>query len=110
MFFINSVKVSAINSYGYTLKVCTEVLGQGLTTQLLKIFKIIRIATPILLLVLIAKDLLSAVGQSKEDEMKKAIGLIVKRIIAAVLIFFIPTIVTLILNLIGWSSGTCGIS
>lgn len=109
MFFINSIKVNAVNSYGYTLKVCTEVLGQSFTEVLLDIFKIIRIVTPILLLVLIAKDLLSAVGQSKEDEMKKAIGLIVKRIIAAVLIFFIPTIVTLILNLIGWSSGTCGI-
>ena len=72
------------------------------------IFTVIRIAVPILLIVLIAKDLLTATTAGKEDEMKKAQASAIKRIIIAVIIFFLPSLINLIAGLAG-ITGTCGI-
>ena len=61
--------------------------------------KYIRIFVPILLLVLVATDFLKAAFSSTEDAMKKTQAKTIKRIVIAVIIFFVPTIVNLILNL-----------
>lgn len=89
------------------LKMCSEVLGEGVTKNVEYVFFAIRIATPILLIVLISKDMVSAVASQKEDDIKKAVSNAIKRIIAGIIIFFIPTIITLIINLIGKDYG-CG--
>ena len=60
---------------------------------------IFRIAIPILLIVFGAIDLGKAVIASKEDEIKKATGSLVRRAIAAVVIFLLPTIVTFLIGL-----------
>lgn len=61
---------------------------------------VFKIAIPILLIVFGIIDLGKAVIASKEDEIKKATGSLVRRAIAAVVIFLLPTIVTFIMGLV----------
>lgn len=61
----------------------------------------IRIFVPILLIILGAVDFGSAVLSQEQDALKKNGSKFVKRCIAAIAIFFVPTIVKLLLNLPG---------
>lgn len=95
---------------GYTAEECRKlVLGEELAEILDNIFTFILIAVPILTIVLIIKDMVSAVAASKEEDMKKAQKNAIFRIIIAVAICLLPVIVNTVLNLVGFTSGTCGI-
>ena len=81
------------------------------TTGLLSVFGVvgniisfIKIAVPIILILMGSIDLTKAVMASKDDDIKKAQSTLIKRAIIGVVIFFIPTIVTLLLNLINQNS------
>ncbi len=63
------------------------------------IFPIIQIGIPILLIVMGSIDLGKAVMSSDDKEIKGATGKLIKRAIAAVAVFFVTTIVTLLMNL-----------
>ena len=54
-------------------------------------------------------DFIKAIVSEKDDEMKKAQGHFVKRLIAAALIFIIPFIIEFILNKMGFAANGCGI-
>ena len=69
------------------------------------VFKLLQWGIPIVLILLGAIDLGKAVMASKEDEMKKAQSTLIKRIVYAVVIFFLFTIVGLVMGLVG-DSGT----
>lgn len=58
-----------------------------------------KIIVPILVIVLGMFDFGKAVMASKEDEMKKAQTTFIKRVIISVAIFFIPTIIDIIMSL-----------
>ena len=68
------------------------------------VFQIIQIGIPILLIILGTVDLGKAVISSDDKEIKAATGRLVKRIAYAAVIFFMTTIVTLIMNIIATSS------
>jgi len=83
----------------------TEICGAN--SELVQILGIVRtaltiiqIAVPILLIIMGSLDLMKAVMAGKEDEIKKGQNTFVKRAIAAVIVFFIPLIVGLIMGLI----------
>lgn len=61
---------------------------------------VLKIAIPVLLIIFGIIDLGKAVIASKDDEIKKATGALVKRAIASVIIFLLPTIVTFIMGVI----------
>lgn len=61
---------------------------------------LIQIGIPIILIVLGTIDLGKAVIASKEDEIKNAQKMLVKRAIYAVAVFFVVTIVTLVFSLL----------
>lgn len=61
---------------------------------------IIKIAVPIGLIIFGMMDLGKAVMASKEDEIKKAQQLFIKRIISAVLVFFVVAIVQLVFSVL----------
>ena len=63
------------------------------------ILKYIRIIVPILIILLGSLDFAKAVVAGKEDEMKKAQTIFVKRLIAGIIVFFVPVIVNLIMQL-----------
>ncbi len=63
------------------------------------VFFTIKIVVPIILLVFATIDLIKAVIASKDDEIKKSLQTIVKRAIAGIVIFFIPTMLSFVVNL-----------
>ena len=83
-----------------------DLISENLMGYINEGLKYIRIFVPILLLVLVAVDFLKAAFSSSEDAMKKTQAKTIKRIVIAVIIFFVPTIVNLILNLTNdiWSN------
>ena len=64
---------------------------------------IIQWVVPIILIVLGTLDLVKAVIAGKEDDIKKNQQTLIKRIIAAVIVFLVPVIVTVLMGWIGSS-------
>lgn len=64
------------------------------------IMPIIQIGIPIVLIVMGSIDLGKAVLSSDEKEIKGATGKLIKRAMAAIIIFFIPFIVNLLMGLL----------
>lgn len=72
------------------------------------ILTVIQIAVPILLIVMGSIDLMKAVMAGKDDEIKKAQTTFVKRAIAAVIVFFIPLFVNIIMGLVVVQNDSAG--
>ncbi len=105
----NSNTDEVILDGGADLSCRDELLGKKFAEYLDYAFTAIMIATPFIAIILIIKDLVSAVMAGKDDDMKKAQSTAIKRIIIAVVIELTPVIVNTILNIIGRFTGTCGI-
>ncbi len=86
----------------FILDICTDLAP---VIKLVKngLIPIMQIGIPIILIVFGLIDLGKAVIASKEDEVKKAQQMLIKRAIYAVAVFFIVTIVTLIFGLFATS-------
>ena len=67
------------------------------------ILKLIQIVVPIILIIVGAFDLAKAVMGSDEKEIKAATQKLIKRAIAAVAVFFISTMVTIVLDYVAKS-------
>ena len=65
------------------------------------VIQVIKIAIPLILIIFGSIDFGKAIIASKDDEVKKAGKSLVMRVIAGVIIFFIPTIVNFVITLIG---------
>ena len=91
----------------YILDICNDL------SPVIKLVKhglipILQIGIPIILIVLAMIDLGKIVVASKEDEIKKTQKMLIKRVIYAVAIFFVVTIVTLVFNLLVDTGATEG--
>ena len=74
-----------------------------------KIFDFMKVLGPLLVLVLSIMDLVKAVASSDKDALNKFLKTTSKRLIYAVLLFVVPTILNLVLSWVTTSDGTCGI-
>lgn len=74
-------------------------------------FNLIKYAAIIMLLVLTIVEYVKAVAASNQDAIKKATQTTIKRLIIAIIIFFLPLLINFILRVLGIISthGTCGI-
>lgn len=93
---------------------CSGLIDENLKEVLQLALKIIRIVAPILLIIFTTVDFSQAVISQDKDIMKKAVSKVIKRAIAAIAVFFIPLLVSLLLNMPGVSDYTstdpsCGI-
>ena len=86
----------------------------GVFTTIGWVFWFAKILIPIVLIVLGSIDVGKAVIASKDDEIKKSAKTLVIRVIAGIIIFFIPTLLNLVVDLInggdiynGEDFGTC---
>ncbi len=61
----------------------------------------IRVVVPIILIVIGMMDLAKAVTEKSEDKIKEAQQKLVKRAIAAVLVFLVVSLVSLIMTIVG---------
>ena len=65
------------------------------------VMKVICILVPIVMIVLGTFDLFKAVTAGKEEDIKKKQKALITRLIAGVLVFLVPTIVSLLTSLMG---------
>lgn len=90
---------------------CATVIGENakidvkIANIVHNIIVVIQIAVPVLLVVFGMMDLVKAVMGQKEDEIKKGQQTLVKRIIAAILVFFVIAIVKFVVSLVADNSG-----
>lgn len=72
------------------------------------IFTIIGYAAPLLCLVLSVFEFTKAAASQDKDALTKAVKRTFKRIILAIVLFFLPMLINFLFPLLGWY-GTCGI-
>ncbi|MDD3340787.1 MAG: hypothetical protein PHN72_01100 [Bacilli bacterium] len=78
---------------------------QGILPNIVSsVIMIIQIGVPIILIVMGMVDLGKAVMAQKDDEIKKGQQTFIKRLLAAVIVFFIVAVVKLVLSVIGESN------
>ena len=77
-----------------------DLLDADLVTFIHNIIVVIKIAVPIILVIFGMLDLAKGVVAGKEDEIKKGQQVFIKRLIAAAFVFFVITIVQLVMGLI----------
>lgn len=65
------------------------------------VLKIIQWVVPVVLIVLGTIDLVKAVIAGKDDDIKKHQQTLIKRVIAAVIVFLVPLIVSILMGWIG---------
>lgn len=61
----------------------------------------IKVIVPIILIIVGMLDMAKAVNSKSEDDIKKAQNALIKKAIAAVIVFLVPTLVGLIMGVIG---------
>ncbi len=86
-----------------------SILGTEFNNILQEIFTIIKIAVPILVLVLCTVDMVKAVMAQDEKAVKESLSNSIKRLIIGVVVFFMPTIINVLLDFAGMATGVCGI-
>lgn len=74
------------------------------------VINLLKIGTPIILIITGIITLVKALAASKEDEMKKATSLLIKKVIASALVFFVVSIVQFVILKVADSSETGGVS
>lgn len=61
----------------------------------------IKIVVPIILIIVGMLDMAKAVNEKSEDNIKKAQNALIKKAITAVIVFLVPTLVTLLMSVLG---------
>lgn len=98
----------------YVVVDCKGLLGEDLVNRINSFLNIVKIAIPIILIGFGIVDFVKAVFANDDNKMKQAQVSFIKRIGIAILIFFVPVIVNLILTVANevWSfisPDTCGL-
>lgn len=109
--YINNATLEGLNQKYDNCSQLIDTKTEGSFGWLLqKLLNYIKIAGPILVVLLSALDFIKAVASSAEDAFKKAQSRLIIRLIAALALFLVPTFVQLLLGLInGISDPTCGL-
>lgn len=96
------------------VNICTDQV-QWVISLVKFVLNVIRFVVPIVLIVLGTIDLFKAITSQKDEEIKKKQSALVKRIIAGVIVFLVPTIISLLMSWVGndgwqncWDSSTGG--
>lgn len=96
----NIIKSATITPYnpGTTVIDCGHLIDEDLKAVIQLVLKWVRIGAPILLIILMSVDFGQAVISQDQDAMKKATSKAIKRAVAAVALFFIPLLVSIMIN------------
>lgn len=104
LIFLDFVNADTYNNYTGSLRSCGDGLLTDIPSALPKvisiIYIIIQVAVPIVLVIMGSLDLMKAITAGKEDEISKGRQIFIKRLIAAVLVFFAFVIVKLVIGLV----------
>lgn len=72
----------------------------ALRNDLKNFFDFFKIIVPLLVIGLSTYDFIKAISQKDDKDVKKAFSRLLKRIICAIILFFLPVILDLVLNLV----------
>ncbi len=104
----NIIDRNEVNGFYYdpqTFNSCEDLLGPTLTAKLQYYLNIIRILIPIVLIALGMLDFSKAVLAQDENKMKESQKKFIRRLLIAVAIFFVPTLLNIIINIINAAWG-----
>ncbi len=76
-------------------------------TDIQNLFNFLKIILPLLVIVLSTYDFIRAITAKDEKDVKKAFQKLLKRFACAVILFILPTILNLLLDLLGIGSSVC---
>lgn len=108
--FTNNASLEGLNKKYSTCNQIIDMTEGHFGWLLQKLLNYIKIAGPILVVLLSALDFIKAVASSEENVFKKAQSRLVIRLVAALALFLVPTLVQLLLGLInGINDATCGL-
>lgn len=96
MMFLSDIDVDATYSCG---NVGLE-FGGMLPYSISSIIQIIKIVVPVLLIIFGMIDLVKAVTAGKEDEIKKAQTVFIRRLVMGILVFFVILLVQMIISFV----------
>ena len=85
-------------------------LTVSIITFISNILKWAKYIAPILVIILSILDFIKAIAAQNDDDMKKAQGKFVKRLIVAALLFLLPLIINFMLKTFGLYNSACDIS
>lgn len=88
---------------------CNSIFGGKFGKLLKQVLGIIRFFVPVLILALSVVDFIKVAALQSTDEMKKVIQKLIKRLIIGVIIFLLPTVIEIVLDMAGIAYGTCDI-
>ena len=94
---------------GSTAQDCSKLDPKGKFLKFLQdVFNVMKYAGPILCLALSTMDFIKAAASQDKEALKKAAQTSIKRLILAMILFFLPLLIDKLFPLFGWN-GTCGI-
>ena len=101
--------VLAVNMTGCEANLPGVVIDAKIPNTVHTIIVVIKIAVPVLLVIFGMLDLFKGITAQKEDEIKKGQNLFIKRLISAAIIFFVISIVQLLVSFVASDEGimTC---
>ena len=84
------------------LDLCSEIAADpNLTNVIQTIYNAIRIAVPVILIIVGMVEMGKAIASQKEDEIKKAQSSLIKKAVAAVLVFLMLSLVKILVGVAG---------
>ena len=83
------------NSWGTVLK------------DLQNVFDFVKIVVPLLIIGLSTYDFIKAVTAKDDKGLKKAFQILLKRLVYAIILFFLPVLINLLLELVAVNSNVC---
>ena len=106
---INSNSVVAVISSLKDNKECKGILGNpdnedSVAWFLVKILDYLKLLGPLMILVLSSLDLAKAILMSDDESLKKAQSSLITRLILAALLFVLPTLIEVVLDIFGFTS------
>lgn len=85
-------------------------IGEQVLSMVYNVLKWAKYIAPVLVIILSILDFIKAIAAQSDDEMKKAQGKFVKRLIVAALLFLLPLIINFALKTFGFYNAGCDIT
>lgn len=85
-------------------------IGMSIISMIYNILKWIKYILPALIIILTMLDFIKAIAAQNDDDMKKAQGKFIKRLIVAALLFLLPLIINFVLQTFGFYNSGCDIT
>ena len=83
------------------MEICTNPDILRVILFIKEILKIVLFIVPIGLIIMLGLDLFKNISAGREEDMKKNVNIAIKRLIYAVILFLVPTVVNFTMNLLG---------